>query len=147
MLGVLGFRFARTCRQSPWFDGIALVAFFSALLIPTSLATVLAIGLFVPALALSSGPMQWVLSTRPFVTLGLISYAIYMIHFPIAKIVQNINAKISTGTLSDIANIIFLLFWILFVMVLAYFSYRFIERPARIWIRQSFPHVAGPSIA
>ena len=65
-----------------------------------------------------------ILSSKPFVGIGLISYSLYLFHYPIFAFAR-INDSFSSG---DIYEKCFL-FVILFL--LSIFSYLFIERPAR----------------
>jgi peptidoglycan/LPS O-acetylase OafA/YrhL len=63
-----------------------------------------------------------ILSSRPFVAVGLISYSLYLWHFPILAF-----ARINEIGTTDYAQ-----WWhILLAVVLAYITYRFIEQPAR----------------
>ena len=65
-----------------------------------------------------------ILSSKPFVGIGLISYSLYLFHYPIFAFAR-INDSFSSG---DIYEKCFL-FAILFL--LSIFSYLFIEKPAR----------------
>lgn len=70
-----------------------------------------------------AGLLGMMLKSRPFVVVGLISYSLYLWHWPILAFVRMANL----GTLPEGA-----LFWILpACFVLAWASWRFVETPAR----------------
>jgi peptidoglycan/LPS O-acetylase OafA/YrhL len=77
----------------------------------------------ITAAALPSGPMRWFLSLGALQWLGIRSYGIYLIHWPVFLAVRqtwpDLNRWIATAT------------GLAVTMVLAVLSYRFIERPVR----------------
>ncbi|MFA5960770.1 MAG: acyltransferase family protein [Tatlockia sp.] len=62
------------------------------------------------------------LSTKPFVFIGLISYSLYIWHWPLFAILRYQNIEL---------NLLLTLAIFLLSFILAYFSWRFIEKPAR----------------
>ncbi len=71
----------------------------------------------------NSEPITKILSTKLFVGIGLISYSLYLWHYPVFAF-----NKITQFTQGNIFKS-FLLFFFIFVM--SYFSYKFIEKPFR----------------
>ncbi len=66
------------------------------------------------------------LSTKPFVAIGLISYSTYLWHQPLFSFVRN-KAYLDLTDVSEVSLIVLSLFSIL----LGYFSWRYIEKPFR----------------
>jgi peptidoglycan/LPS O-acetylase OafA/YrhL len=87
--------------------------------LPLVLGTVLVILFASP----KGGPAEWLLTTRPMVQVGLISYSAYLWHFPLLAF-----ARLSSPSpLTD-----FQALGLLFVaLILAYLSYRLVEQPFR----------------
>lgn len=133
-LGVLGFRVVRNMPVSMLADALAIIAFVTALLMPVAIFKIVAIGVLVPAVAVSSGVVRWLLSSRACVAAGVASYALYMVHFPVIKVIQNVNDKIGSHR-SDAVDLTMMFLWTLGLLALAAFAYAVIERPARVWLR------------
>lgn len=78
-------------------------------------------------LLIASGPNacinRFVLSIRPMVVVGLISYPLYLWHWPILSFAHIIDAEAPTGIVRDGA--------IILSFALAWLTYRFIELPIR----------------
>ncbi|MEO1494517.1 MAG: acyltransferase family protein [Pseudomonadota bacterium] len=70
-----------------------------------------------------AGPVAWLLSTRPFVALGLISYSLYLWHWPVLVFLGVWLDRQIEGTEAAIAVAV--------SFVLAILSWRFIEQPVR----------------
>ena len=62
------------------------------------------------------------LATKPIVFIGLISYSLYIWHWPLFALLRYLNIE-------ETSSVLFLTFGLIFV--LAYLSWRFIEKPAR----------------
>lgn len=82
---------------------------------------------FGAALIISAGPAAWVnrilLSSRPAVWLGLISFPLYLWHWPLLSFARIVENETPTGS--------FRLAAILLSIVLAWLTYKFIEQPIR----------------
>jgi peptidoglycan/LPS O-acetylase OafA/YrhL len=111
------------------FAGLALISFGLFLL---SKETVFpgwraAIPVTGAALIISAGANAWlnrtILSSRPFVFFGLISYPLYLWHWPILSFARIIESDIPTRKIRVAAVLISIFF--------AWVTYRFIERPVR----------------
>jgi peptidoglycan/LPS O-acetylase OafA/YrhL len=86
------------------------------------------------------GPVGWVLSWRPLCWLGLISYGVYLWHWPVDIVVDPARVGLSGWPLFFLQCAI--------TLAIAYVSYRFLELPirrgainARVW-RAAVPAVA-----
>jgi len=68
--------------------------------------------------------VRWLLTPRPVVFIGLVSYSLYLWHWPILAYLRYFNGSIglATGAAAVLA-----------MSVLAVLSYYFVERPARRW--------------
>jgi peptidoglycan/LPS O-acetylase OafA/YrhL len=93
-------------------------------------------GLVVFIFASESGWFSQLLRTRPFRLAGKLSYAIYMLHpFALARyfdLVSWLEAKLAMTFSNDLQTIGALLF----VMLLAWPAWRYVELPAREWSRR-----------
>jgi peptidoglycan/LPS O-acetylase OafA/YrhL len=78
------------------------------------------------ALLIGAGPStpvaRWILSSRPFVWIGLISYPLYLWHWPLLTLARNAYGDLST---LDRAGLL------LAGVVLAWLTWRLVERPLR----------------
>ncbi|MFO1281637.1 MAG: acyltransferase [Burkholderiales bacterium] len=96
-------------------------------------------GLFAPlfalllvALAIDHSVVSWLFALRPLVVLGEISYAIYILHTPVAWSVR-------TALGDDFALAHSLRLFVLYFAALigvSYASYRWLETPIRQWVRR-----------
>lgn len=128
-----------------WMGWPALLAILaSAWLIPSSFPYPGAVAL-VPTLAAAvllsvgsakAGPPQKILSLRPLAWIGLVSYSLYLWHWPVIALLRSsLLWKPHFGT-----------YWLLLLFPLSYLSWRFIEQPyrCRAWSdRQSFAFAAA----
>ena len=112
--------------------GIAMIlvgalAFTSATRYPGSLVAVPVVG---TALVIGAGAAQpaWgaeaLLRRRPFLLLGLVSYSLYLWHWPVLIIASDRQGSTSLPVAEN-------LLWILFSLLLAIGTYAFIENPIR----------------
>ena len=107
-------------------DAEPLPPYFHLLLVPLLIA-------WIGALALSRGPMSRFLSTRTLVLGGFISYSLYMTHlvwFGLWRAGMN-AVGIDGGALYAIATIGL----VAGALVIAWLMWRFVEEPAREWMR------------
>ncbi|MHB8585717.1 MAG: acyltransferase family protein [Thermoplasmatota archaeon] len=91
-----------------------------------------------------SGLVTRVLSSRAMVFLGNASYAFYLLHFPLG-----ILFLLATAPLG-LAGPLWLAFYLATMLAAAALTYRFIEHPARQWLRASEPRrlrAPGPTPA
>jgi peptidoglycan/LPS O-acetylase OafA/YrhL len=113
-------------------------------------------GLFILGLASSQGAWSKLLSSRPFVYWGEVSYALYMTH----EIARLVFSKVLPGEpfRESALGVKFgvLLIFLTVVCAAAIFTYRFVEQPARNWMRRlvgmqptvlALPKLAAPSSA
>ena len=66
--------------------------------------------------------LQWLLANRPMVWVGLISYSLYLWHWPILAFIRYFHGTVGTTHAA---------FAVVAMLVLAFLSYRFVERPTR----------------
>ena len=85
-------------------------------------------------LSLECGPVSRVLSLRPMHFLGLISFAVYLIHFRMGHLWNLIYSKTGDGTL--VSHVAATVGTSVVVMVIATLCYRFIEVPGRVQTRR-----------
>ncbi len=78
------------------------------------------------------GPVQRLLSWRPFVLTGRLSYSLYLWHWPVFSFVDYTLLFQSPGTR--------LLLKLTLTILTATLCYRFIEQPARAWLNQPRRH-------
>jgi peptidoglycan/LPS O-acetylase OafA/YrhL len=143
-LGVLAFRLSRSAGTSGRSDLVAAAAFCLLFIVPVGVVKILAIGIFVAALATSSGPVRQLLASRAFVALGIISYSIYMVHFPAIKLIQNVNDKLGIESASPALALLMMFVWTGTVIAIAAAGYHAIERPARNWCRRQEARLFQP---
>lgn len=91
--------------------------------------------LLVGSLALSRSGLSRLLSTGPLVHGGRISYSLYLIHVPIFEIFwteMGWHRRIAPGTLlsRELMPLVPLV-----ALLMAHIAYRFVEEPARVWLR------------
>lgn len=131
-LGAFLYRLMSGRTAHPLFDWCAAALFMAAFVpgVPAMLQ-VLALGLFVMAVGLSAGWLAWLFSTRTAVVLGEISYAVYMIHFPVMKVAQNVNAALGWESPGTAYASLLVFGWGVLICALAWGAHHLIERPAR----------------
>ena len=85
------------------------------------------------ALLIAAGPMTWinrhVLGSRPMVAIGLISYPLYLWHWPLLVAARTLRPEGLSISLK--------LIMLCVAFVLAWATYRFVERPLRLNSRKS----------
>ena len=139
-LGVLTFRLASAVRPGCRWGGVALACLVTAFLVsavPT--LQVLLFAAAIGALSRSEGPVRAFFASRPAVALGEISYSVYMVHFPVIKVIHNVNAWLGTERPEPWLAHGLVLAWAVAIVALAAIAYRFVERPARQWCRDREP--------
>ena len=72
----------------------------------------------------SDNAIKKVLSTKSFVFVGLLSYSLYLWHWPILSIYREVSVLLPAKT-----DVILLISSFILIFVLSYISYRFIETP------------------
>lgn len=117
--------------------GVSALLFAALLLLPGKQETLLvplafAAGLL--ALALDRGPVSRLLSSRPLEWLGDVSYATYIVHYPLLIALKlffvDADLQISPLLLGG---------YLLFVLVLSGVLYRWFEKPAQKWLNARMP--------
>ncbi len=98
---------------------------------------ILLFGCLVPALVKTTGPMQSLLSFRPLVALGEISYSLYLIHGLVQQSVTDSLslAGVADDSLSSKFSILLMLSLIIASIILALLSHKFFEMPVRRLLR------------
>ncbi len=102
--------------------------------LPETLMLPLAFAAMLLALALDSGPVARLLAARPIVWLGDVSYATYLVHFPLLIALK----LVAVGDDLQIAPGIFVTY-LLVLLVLSGTLYRWLEKPAQSWINAQTP--------
>ncbi|MDQ1660498.1 MAG: hypothetical protein QOJ68_478 [Blastococcus sp.] len=100
---------------------------------------VVAFPVLVGALALSRRGLSRVLSTRPMVHGGRISFSLYLVHVPIFEIFWTMmqwHGRMGPGTVLGETMVPLVL---LFALVVAHLSYRYLEEAGRLWLRPRGP--------
>ena len=106
---------------------LAIVAYDSSMTFPGYAAVVPVLGAALVIHCAQPGTLvAWLLSSRPLVGIGLLSYSIYLWHQPLFAFARIEQPEPEKGILLSLA---------VGSVILAYFSWRFIERPFR---RQEF---------
>lgn len=96
------------------------------LLICLAAASLIAIGKINP-----QQPLTWCLGSRPLVFIGLLSYSLYIWHWIIFALIRYENLE-ETNLILGLAYA--------FTFALAYFSWRFIEKPTRAYSRMQLQY-------
>jgi peptidoglycan/LPS O-acetylase OafA/YrhL len=100
---------------------------------------VLVFPVLVGSLALSRRGLSRVLSTGPMVHGGRISYSLYLVHVPIFEIFWTYmgwSPRIAAGSALGTFLIPHV---VLFAVLVAHLTYRYVEEPARLWLRGRGP--------
>jgi peptidoglycan/LPS O-acetylase OafA/YrhL len=107
--------------------GLALLPNWQA--IPLVLTPVIAI--FVMACAGARGPVGWLLSTRPMIFGGKISYSLYMVHFIVFSAVGKVLKWEHFATANLLIRVSVMAFYYLICIALAVACYKMVEEPGR----------------
>lgn len=94
------------------------------------------------ALALDTGPVARLLSTRPLVWLGDASYATYLVHYPLLIAVKLVAVDASL----QISPMVFATY-LLILLALSGGLYRWLEKPAQQWLNVRMPGRLKPASA
>ena len=130
------FRIGRDLPVSKYWDGLAAIFFVAIFLVPAVTLKVIAIACFVLAIAKSDGVVKSILSTRMAVYLGVISYSIYMVHFPIIKLILKTKEVLGIEAIGAIENVLLVCLFALVVIGIASGLYHLVEAPGRRWLRK-----------
>lgn len=88
-----------------------------------------------------SGPAAKLLTSRASQVLGLRSYSIYLMHMPLLLLFTNVVKRVE-GTAMNVAV---LLLYLVVLVVISGWTYRFIEDPFRTWFNRLARQVSQPS--
>ena len=102
-------------------------------------STLLALGLLVISAATSRGILARGLSSRPMIWLGEISFAVYLLHFPVLDFARAVAAS------SSIPKAFVLALALLVILTSARLVHLLVERPARTYIRRIGKREAVPA--
>jgi len=80
--------------------------------------------------------LSQILSIRPLLHLGSMSYSIYLLHLPIIILITTADELLKLNI--NYSNGWFYLSFIAFVIVLSYFSFNYFEKPMQSYIRRKF---------
>ncbi|GAA4801259.1 acyltransferase [Actinomycetospora chlora] len=104
----------------------------------TYLATPL-IPVVLGALALTDGPIARALGTPRLRYGGRISYALYLVHFPLIEMALVAMTRIPALAPGTAAAALLVPHLVVASLVLAHLAYRFVEEPAQAWMRDRDP--------
>ncbi len=120
-----------------WLCALACAALLGGIWLaqwPETLVLPLAFAALLLALALDSGPVARLLSTRPLVWLGDASYATYLVHFPLLVALK----LVAVGEDLQIGPLVFATY-LLVLLGLSGGLYRWLEKPAQKWLNAKSP--------
>lgn len=142
-LGLGALLAVRPVRLPAWMSFVAILAILGAVVecgrgFPLFIAAAFACGGTAILLCTQEAPVNRVLSTRPFVGIGLISYSLYLWHWPLLAFARY--------TYSDVPPLSLRLGLLAVSGVLAYLSYRFVEVPLRKAQPTKSPFAAAAAI-
>jgi peptidoglycan/LPS O-acetylase OafA/YrhL len=141
-LGLMAFRAAQQRAVQAWArrpaSGLLLAAAIVALLCwhGTDLAIVALLPAFIVTLGVGRGPVQAVLGSPLLFLAGEISYALYLLHTRFVRFQQVLDAKLAPhlGAAAPLVTCV-VMYGVLLMM--AWLAFRFIEKPARSWLRRA----------
>jgi peptidoglycan/LPS O-acetylase OafA/YrhL len=136
--GVSTWRCAPLFKFSPGiFDGLGAIAgigfVVGAALGLFDFGLIAFLALLIFAAAKSTGPVARVLSVRPAVWLGKISYSLYLVHFTVVRLLHKLLAHVLVDYSYETRIGVFLLCFSCSVLA-AVVLYYLVERPAREWL-------------
>jgi peptidoglycan/LPS O-acetylase OafA/YrhL len=143
-LGLISYRIAQRPGVQAWARrpaaGLALAAAIVGLLmVPgADLAIVALLPAFIIVLGVGAGPVQRMMACTPVFFAGDISYAVYLLHTRFVRVRDTLDAHLAPvlGGLAPLAASA----TVYAVLILAsWIAYRFLERPARSYVRR-FEH-------
>ncbi|PVZ09516.1 acyltransferase family protein [Actinomycetospora cinnamomea] len=91
------------------------------------------------ALALTDGPVARALGTPRLRHGGRISYALYLVHFPLIEVALVVMTRIPALAPDTAAATLLVPHLVVASLVLAHLAYRFVEEPAQAWMRDRDP--------
>ncbi|HEX7653129.1 MAG TPA: acyltransferase [Verrucomicrobiae bacterium] len=104
----------------------------------TNAGVLLAIALIIPGLSRADGWGTRLLATRGFIFLGEISYAVYLVHGIVQRLVKIALPVARYEHAAFVVRLALIMGEVAAVMVAATLLYRWVELPARRWLRQRF---------
>lgn len=109
-----------------------IIAFAALNLRGYDLVAITAFGFIIPTLSESKGYVSYILSLRPMVYLGEISYSIYLVHYPLCRqlvfIPTWVHNKVGLLDVNSIA--------LFMTIIISIFTYHLIEIPCRDFIKR-----------
>ena len=109
-----------------------IIAFAALNLRGYDLVAITAFGFIIPTLSESKGYVSYILSLRPMVYLGEISYSIYLVHYPLCRqlvfIPTWVHNKLGLLDVNSIA--------LFMTIIISIFTYHLIEIPCRDFIKR-----------
>lgn len=91
--------------------------------------------------AINVRPMAALLGSRPFAYLGALTYAIYMVHFPVQLSLVTLDRAFDLGI--DFSSRLVFAGYVLVTFALAALAHKVIEVPAQRWLRGLMAHGTG----
>ena len=80
--------------------------------------------------------LSQILSIRPLLHLGSMSYSIYLLHLPVIILIKTVDELM--GLNLDYSSRLLYLAFIAFVVILSYFTFNYFEKPMQSYIRGKF---------
>ena len=105
-------------------------------------ALVTLLALTILGTAMSGGYWARILSSRPFVWLGEVSYSVYLVHFPILIVIRRLWERLGFAEWQPAGKIFAFLATVVLVVGLAAMLFYIVERPARARLRDQMGRFA-----
>ena len=121
------------------------IACAAALLLRVDLPAALMFPFLVIAFATNTSRAGGALAARPLHFLGVVSYSIYLIHFPLGPLAETLAQRLLEANASAAAAIAFAFIATAAVVPCAWLAFEIIERPGRDFVRRLFS--TAPSAA
>jgi peptidoglycan/LPS O-acetylase OafA/YrhL len=140
--------------KSRFNDTLAMTALLAFLVLPSfgapDFALIALLAIFIGALAMSSGVTSKLFSLAPLVWLGEISYSLYMVHFPVLRVLNVVFKPERIQAMGPFAMVGAYCVSIGICVACAAVLYYLVEHPLRVRLRNAvgkMPHAAAASVA
>ena len=92
-------------------------------------------GLLVLALAYPRGPVRRLLSTRPFLKLGAVSYSVFVTHWLTIRVLAQVLPESRFAGSPALVRLAVFCVWVAAAAAVALVVYVVVEKPGRAWLR------------